>query len=135
MRAPQPERKINMELSVKLEDGKVREAVTEAVLRSLDENARRTLIEAAIAHLLAPATDGYRKGTSPLQELFNRTIEEVSKSELEKLMAAEDSALRVRLRSLHEEAARKVFDDLESRTKIVERVADGIRRAITGDRY
>ena len=73
-----------MELSVKLEDGKVREAVTEAVLRSLDENARRTLIEAAIAHLLAPATDGYHKGTSPLQELFNLTIKDVAKSELEK---------------------------------------------------
>jgi len=124
-----------MELNVKLEDAKIREAVSEAVMRSLDDSSRRTLIEAAIAHLLTPAADGYRKGTSPIQALFNDSIESVAKSELERIMAAEDSPLRLRLRALHEEAAKKVFEDAASRDKIVETVANGIRRAITGERY
>lgn len=124
-----------MEIQVKLEDAKIREAVSEAVLRSLDEGSRNSLIEAAIAHLLTPASDGYRKGTSPLQVLFNQAIESVASSELEKVMAAEDSMLRMRLRALHEEAARRVFDDMDARQKIVDKVANGIRCAITGERF
>jgi hypothetical protein len=124
-----------MDISIKLEDGKIREAVTEAVLRSIDENSRNTLIEAAIAHLLTPSKDGYNKGTSPLQIIFNQAIERVASSEMEKVMATEESSLRIRIRVLHEEAVKRVFDDVEARAKIVETVATGIRRAITGERY
>lgn len=124
-----------MEMKVTLDDAKVREAVSEAVMRSLDENARSTLIEGAIAHLLTPATEGWQKGTSPLQHLFNRTIEEVAKVELDKLLADEGNPISARVQALYEEASKKLFDDEDTRGKLVESVKSAMRKAISGNGY
>ena len=100
---------------MELDDEKIRVVVSEAVLQSLDETGRNALIQA--------------------QMLFNRAVKALAISELEKSMASESSSLRAHLRELHEEAAKHVFDNGEVRDKIVETIASGIRRMITGELY
>lgn len=124
-----------MEVTVKLADDKaVQEAVSEAILRTLDETSRNTLIKDAIKHLMTPDPNGYPKGMSPLQQIFHRAVDRIATKTIEESLD-QDTELVGKLKELHREAVNKIFDDPDTRKDIVEKHAAALRKAITGDRY
>lgn len=127
-----------MDIKLELPEGQMQEYVSEALLRSLDEEKRDVLIKSAIQHLLSPGKgDLTGRGTSMLQDAFNMAVRAAAIEIVREEMKA-DSALRIRIADLYKAAIQRFMEADESE-KLIERLVSGLEDAIqigvNKDRY
>jgi len=67
-------------MEIKIDEQAVRDVVTKSIMDQLGEDARETMISAALAYLLDPKKDGFNKGISPIQEAFNNAIGQAART-------------------------------------------------------
>ena len=117
-------------MEIKLDENNLKELVSEAILRSLDEGQRNTLIQGAIAHLLTPpaATSYDRKPASPIQAAFNNALYQVANRVAAEMLTA-DTEITAKVKSLLVDAVDRLAN--ETRETTVNRIADAIRRGMT----
>lgn len=126
-------------LDLKLDGDVIRKLVSEAVLRTLDDNKREILIKGAIESLLKPVGERYG-ATSPLQDAFNQAIRDVAR-DLAREELAKDPRLKDKIRELFEAAWLKLTAETAAEggttawIKLVDRTAEAIGKTITGERY
>lgn len=124
-------------MDIKLDEQMMHGLVSEALLKTLDEEKRNLLIMGAIKHLLSPVKGSslYDKDrVSPLQEAFQYALRnEAQKWVAERLST--DEALKTQINSLLTEALTQVMET--NREKTVASIAEAITKgmAYKEDRY
>lgn len=119
-------------LEIKIDDEMVKSYVAEAILKQIDGPTREKILAQAVATLLKP--EEYRgygaKPKSPLEQAFEQAVHRVAhdvvREDLEK-----NPAIRDKIRELYSEAMRKVFEDQETRLKIVQSIADAMSSTLS----
>lgn len=116
-------------MTLDLTDEQFKSIVSGAILQSLDADKRDALIKGAIQHLLTPSPDrgGYGQRTTPLQDAFNRAVENVS-SGIAKDMIEKDADLQTKIRALLNEALTSVFES--KREETIQRVAAAFAKGL-----
>jgi len=114
-----------------LSDANVKEILGEALLRTLDANARDVLIKGALVHLLTPTRSagysGYEQ-PAPIVAAFNEAARTVAAQIVRERLAG-DAEFRTKVDGLLNDVVAKVFG--EKREKIVEATADLLGQAIS----
>ena len=122
-------------MELKFNDAQMGEMIGAAVMQQLTQESRDLLIKNAITHLLTPAGNSVygSKAISPLQEQFNYQVTNFARKFIEEQLVG-DSELLDRLKAVVVEATNKVFLTEDTRTKLVNKMADAIVAGF-GDRY
>lgn len=116
---------------IKIPDDQMQQIVSAAILSTVTEENRETLIKQAIASLLAPSTSSYDMGKSQLQSAFSRAVQQKAGSIINEMIAP-GSQLYDKITELIKDATMKAFND-EARQKMVESIASSIGRAFDRD--
>lgn len=107
----------------------MREVIGAAVLKTLDENTRATVISTAITHLLKPEKTYNGITESPLQQAFNRAIENIAeKMAMEEIENNEEVKSKLRT-LLHEAVDTLMANKDESVKKIAAALASAMTKA------
>lgn len=120
-------------MNIQINPDDVKALVSEAILKTLDDEKRATLIKDAIAHLLTPPTGGgygYDK-TTPLQSAFRVAVEHTARR-LCLEMLEQDEGLKGQIRALLTEAMEKAMTT--QREKVVNDMAENFASWLTRDR-
>lgn len=121
-------------MELKFNDAQMGEMIGAAVMQQLTQESRDMLVKNAITHLLTAESKGFgAKAVSPLQQQFNYQVEVFARKFIEEQLAG-DSVLLNNLKSVVVEATNKVFLTEDTRTKLVNKMADSIVAGF-GDRY
>ena len=120
-------------MDIKLNVDQVKDIVSEAVLRSLDQDTRNTLIQGAIKSLLEPVGKDtmYSKAKSPLQQAFEQAVYSVAISIARETME-KDTIVQQQIKVLLTEAMEKVM--IQNREKTVDLIANAITTGMGGGR-
>lgn len=113
-------------MDIKLEDEMLKSIVSEAILKSFDDQKRDALVQGAIKHLLTPPQkDRYSYGEpkSPLQEAFEYGIRNVSIRICGEILE-NDENVKEKIRGLLNDAMVRLTET--NREKTVEKLADAI---------
>jgi hypothetical protein len=122
-------------MDVKVEKSTLDAALQEAVLRALGENGRELIIREAIAYLTKEEDRGYGSSKQPskLRMAMETAAEKIAHAVFtEKLESDPEFKRQVAL--LYEDACKKFFN-VETREKLVDKLADKMSRAFTEERY
>lgn len=118
-------------MEIKLDDSAMRDIVSSAVLRQLDDKAREALIKGAIEHLLTkPASNGYGRAVSPLTEAFQNAVVGVAKQVVNDIVASDPNVERM-VRKCVVEGLKKIEE--RGYNTLSDKTADAITRAIFGE--
>lgn len=119
-------------MDLKLSDTQLNEMLQVAVIQALGDDAKALIIEQAIGYLMKPQKD-YRgqETVSPLLEAVQRATRNLAEKIVEERLAA-DQDFRVRLDEVFHLAVEKTFGDKEL---LATKLAEALRKAISGDRY
>jgi hypothetical protein len=114
-----------MDLKIDIGADQMKDLVSEALLRTLDDEKRDALVKAAIAHLVAPnKTPGYYgRQASPLEDAFNQAVSWLAR-DIARKQLEEDAGLHAKIVGLLNEAMERLLTT--NREKTVERLADAI---------
>lgn len=119
-------------MKLELDNDAMKGLVSEAIFQSFDAQKRDALVKSALEALLQPTKDGYGKGKSPLQQAFEDAL--ASKARQVANEAVENKPeIIAEIDRLISDAMKKLVT--ENREAMVDKLADGMRKAITGDRY
>ncbi len=120
-------------MDIKLDPESLKDVVSAAILKSLDDTKRDVMIEAALKHLLTPqGGSAYHKAESPLQTAFNNAVSFVA-TQIAKETLENDSSVKANIQALLNEAFVKVMS--ENREKTVSSIADAIVKGLTHREY
>lgn len=124
-------------MDIKLDEQMMHGLVSEALLKTLDEEKRNMLIVGAIKHLLTPVEGhgyGGSKQPSPLQFAFQNAVR-VTAERLTLERLSSDSELKEKINGLLTEALAQVMET--NREKTVNAIAEAITKgmAYKEDRY
>lgn len=119
-------------MRLELDEAAMKGLVSEAIFQSLDEQKREALIRSALEALLLPNAEGYGRGKSPLQAAFEQALYRKA-NEIAADALSNRPEITKAVDDLVMDALRKFMG--EKRDEMIEQIADGIRKAITGDRY
>lgn len=119
-------------MKLELSDDQLKSLVSEALLKSLDEKKRETLIAGAIAELLKPVASGTWSSQSNLQRIFSDAVYAVAKKQIEDEMTT-NSELASKIKDLMLEALTLVTSIRREDT--ITKMADAFTKGIFGDRY
>lgn len=113
-------------LTLELSDDQMRQALSAALLASLDDGAREKIIAQAITYLTTePPQDNYSRRTdpSPLQRAFNDALYRFAHKWTEELIE-EDPRVKEAFREAFKEVAADVLERKEDfRREVVEKMA------------
>lgn len=108
-------------LTLQIEGDALREAIAQSIIGHLTPETQRQLLDKAIQAILAPSTNNYDRGKSPLQIAFENAVQRVAQEQALRLVQ-EDEIIKAKLQDLLRETADKVLAaDTE---KMSERMAD-----------
>lgn len=121
-------------MNINIDPKDLESLVSEAILRSLDQEKRDILIKDAIQHLIAPQRNGYGQGqgSSPLQQAFREAVAVVARQECEKALAG-DPEVASKIRGLITEAIARVLSS-DRREQVVSDMAMNLTSWMTRDR-
>lgn len=108
-------------LTLQLDGEALREATAQAILGTLTPEVRAKLLERAVQEVLAPSTDSWRRGQSPLDIAFRDAVEKVAHAEAKRLIE-EDGELTGRIKELLRVTADRVLN--ADQEKLTARMAD-----------
>lgn len=100
-------------MEIKLDDNAIRQAVNEAILRSLDDAKRETLIGAAIKTLLdAPIKNNSygERSMAPIQRIFEEEVYQFARKSIQQKLDF-DGAFKARLAKIMSDALDKAFSE------------------------
>ena len=120
-------------MEVKVDASAMEVMVAKAMFDGFSQEQRDEMVTGAIKQLLSKPASDYDK-TPAIARIFREQAEYAArKIALDRLQ--NDEAFKAGVESLFADAAKRCFEDLDQREKIVTALADGIRKAVTGDRY
>lgn len=116
-------------MQINLDSEMLKSVVSEAIMRSLDNQTREALIQGAIQHLLTPreGTSSYGRRTSPLQDAFNSGVYHAAQS-IATEMLTKDDAMQTKIRDLLNDALIRLFET--KREETISKLADSIRKGL-----
>lgn len=121
-------------MDIRIDEKLVREVVAGAIMNSLSQEQRNTLITNAVAYLLGPGEErGYGRGRSPspIEQAFNNAIDfEARKVAAEVL--TDNADVQTKLRELITEAVESLMT--KNREDTVNRIARAIGDGLGTDR-
>jgi hypothetical protein len=122
-------------MDVRLDDDAMKGIIMKAVLDSLTPERRETLIGEAVKQLLEKGRDTrtYADNRSNLQKAFDEAVYTVTAQVAREELSKEET-LKTKVRTLMLDAWEKLTTG-DAYEKLVQAVADGMRKAIGGDRY
>lgn len=118
-------------MDIKLNDETVRAATARAILETVSQQTRDTLIANAVAKLLEPQRDRYgqAKGPTGIEDAFGQEVRAVARAEVAKMLA------EPRAREELQRTVRRGLEKLLSDSKFVERVGDAFVAAFWKQEY
>jgi hypothetical protein len=117
-------------LTLQLESDALREAIAQSIIGHLTPEAQRELLDKAVQAVLAPSTNSYDRGRSPLQIAFENAVQRVAQEQAVRLVQ-EDESMKTKLQQLLRDTADKVLAaDTE---KLSERMADAFVASMRKD--
>lgn len=117
-------------MKLDLTDQTMKEIVSEAILRAVDEKTRAELIRDAVVYLLAPdVRTGYRE--TPIQQAFHSAIRAVAFDTVKETIG-KDSEVKAKVKQLLDEAWEKV---LRNRDGYTDKIAEAIASALSAGTY
>ncbi len=117
-------------MEIKLDDFNFKNAVSEAILKSLDETKREQLIKSALEYLLTKSTSSYNK-TSPLEDAFRSAVMQETR-EITVQYLKDNAEFNTVIQGIIAEAVQKIATD--SRANVVGKIADKIIEGLYSDR-
>jgi hypothetical protein len=116
-------------MDLKVPDEQMKEIVSTAIMRSLDEKARETLIADAIKYLLTPqpGRGHWDTGRSPLQDMFREAVASCARDMVRDHIKS-NCGFSAQVQEVVAQAATKLFTDKD---KLVDKVAEAIERGLT----
>lgn len=117
-------------MDIKIPEAQMQDIVAQAIFKTLDENARATIIQDAITHLITKPTKKDYYGPepkSPLQQAFHNAVSFAANKLIREQIEA-DSAIKEKILALFAEAMTKAFET--DRAQVVERLSSKISNAI-----
>lgn len=120
-------------MDIKIPEAQMQDIVAQAIFKTLDENARNTLIQEAITYLITkPEKKDYYAPDpkSPLQQAFHNAVG-VAANKLISDQFDTDQALKEKILALFAEAMVRVFE--MDRATTVQRLANAIGSAMAKD--
>ncbi len=112
------------------DSGALKDLMSEAILRALDDATKEKLITNAIAHLIAPQEpyNGYgKRRESPLEEAYKCAVQSLALRMAHDVLD-KDERVKEQVRSLLHEAMERAF--VTHREATVERVANAIAEGL-----
>jgi ethanolamine ammonia-lyase small subunit len=96
------------EIRISLDPVALREATTQAIMGILTPEVKAQVIQEAIRSVLAPSTNGWDKGKSPLTLAFEGAVHKVAREVIEE-QVVKDESIRARLSELLSQAKDKLL--------------------------
>ena len=118
-------------MDIKIPEAQMQDIVAQAIFKTLDDNARNTIIQDAITHLISkPEKRNYydAEPRSRLQEAFHNAVAAVANKIIHQQIES-DSEVKVKITALFNDAMMKVFEE-GNREVLVGRLANAIGSAI-----
>lgn len=120
-------------MEVRLDDDAMKGIITKSIVDSLTPERREALICEAVKQLLRADSGNTYDSRSNLQKAFDEAVYRVT-SDVAREQLVSDDTLKPKVRQLLLDAWEKLAAG-DAYEKLVEKVADGMRKAISGDRY
>lgn len=100
-----------------------------AIYEHLNEETKKTIMSAAIAHIVQPPTDNYgsRRGDSPIQAAFKAAADRVSTKIVHELLEDPNGPYRAQIQEVVQGALDKLLSD---KPKLIDKLADDFAGAI-----
>lgn len=115
-------------MKLEVNDEQLTALVSRVMLEELDQEQRDKLMQGAIASLLKRGYDD----SNQLQRSYGLAVAQVA-TEIAREAIAETH--REQIKQCFAEAAERALLDTDNREKLIESLANSIRRAVTGERY
>lgn len=120
-------------MEVRVDANAMEAMVAKAMFDGFTQEQRDQMVTGAIQQLLSTPSSQYDK-TPAIARIFREQAEYAArKIALDRLQ--NDEAFKAGVERLFADAAKRCFEDADQRENIVSALADGIRKAVTGDRY
>jgi endo-alpha-1,4-polygalactosaminidase (GH114 family) len=117
---------------LKLDDAQISSAMNAAILTALGETGKEAIIKEAVAYL-AKQDGSYGNRRSPLFDIVHDVARKIATTVLTAKLET-DEEFRAQVEALYTDALKRVFS-VETREKLVEKMANAMGDAITKDRY
>jgi hypothetical protein len=121
---------MSMEIKLQLDPVAMREATSQAIMGILTPEIRATIIQQAISALLAPSTNSWERGKTPIEAAFTQAVMQIANQSALTLVK-DDIAVRNKLDDLLRETANKILN--ADREKLATRMADAFISSIRRD--
>ncbi len=97
-------------MQITLDQELVKSVVSEAILKSLDDQKREAMIQGAIKHLITPSSDryGYGQKLTPVEEAFREAVRTVC-AKLAQDLIENNEDVKTRIRDLLTESMERVL--------------------------
>jgi len=119
-------------MDLKISDEQLSSYLEAAVLTALGDNAKELIVQHAVRYLTTPAIDySGRKGVSPLLQAVNSASTRLAEKLVEERLST-DQTFQQQLDDVFASAVAATFAD---KAKLVERISNALRKAITGNEY
>ena len=115
-------------MKINLDEGQMRDIVSAAILQSLGEDQRQSILREATSSRLATSRTDDR--VSLIQDAFRWAVRDFT-TEYLKQQFASDGDLRKHLQAVIHDAVLKIFAD-DERTEIVESIANVVHKQLCG---
>lgn len=121
-------------IELKLTDGQVRDAIGGALINLLTPERRDEILKHAVAQLLAPTKDSYGHAQpSPMSIIVADAVEKVARQVAKEWLDTQPD-FRAKVEALLRDAVERTLVG-DGREKIVNTMAEALRKTIAGDRY
>lgn len=117
-------------MNISLDSEQLKSLVSEAIFKSLDEEKRNALVQGAIAHLLTPASTGYGRAKSPIEDAFMYGVQAVA-TRIATEILENDEKVKEKIRDLLNESLVRVMET--NREETIRKLADNITRGMAFD--
>jgi len=93
-------------LSIQLDPVALREATAQAIMGILTPEVRERLLRESVTQLLAPSTNSWDRGKSPIQQAFDNAVQQIA-NEIARDVVRNDPAITSKIRELLTKAFEK----------------------------
>jgi hypothetical protein len=104
--------------------------IAQSILGQLPPEAQHELLNGAVQAILKPGTDSWNRGKSPLEQAFERAVQDVAQKEALRLVS-ENVELKAKMEELLRQTADRVLNS--DHQKLAERMADAFVQSMRRD--
>ena len=121
-----------MEASITLNDEVVQAALKTAVLTAIGKTGQEAIIKYVVDYLTRSSKDNYGRMAGPLYDIINREADKIAREMIDERLKT-DETLTKHIEQLFVDGMKRFMEG--DRDKVVQSIADSLRKAVTGDRY